>query len=79
MNKDYMFINNEIELMEAKNIGYTMLLSVFSDNRAKYFACDDYKNVTIELTGQEYDESGTLHIAFPINETFGREKLDFNN
>ncbi|MFW5847540.1 MAG: hypothetical protein ACOCVF_01290 [bacterium] len=75
---DYIWINNESELEKAKKAGYTMLISQSGDTRGEYVACyvSNYKDVFFELTDCNIDDdNGTLGIAFPIDETFGLEKL----
>lgn len=72
---DHMLINTEADLEEAKKVGYTMLVELFNHNIAKFIACDDYKEVIKYLTGDDWDESATLHTAYPINETFGLNSI----
>jgi hypothetical protein len=67
---DYEWVNNQKELNEMIELGYTMGLSICNDTRGKYVVCnEDYKEVFEEVTGEQYDErDGTFGMAFPLND-----------
>jgi len=69
------FVNNQVDLNEAIQSGFEMILSIENDSRGKYVVCnkEDYKEVFEEVTGSEFDND--CHIVFPITETLGAETL----
>ena len=74
---NYTWVNNQKELNEAINAGYTMCWSIVNDTRGKFVVCgDDFKEIFEEVTGEQYDENdGTFGIAFPLNDTEFVESL----
>ena len=69
------FVNNQVDLNEAIQSGFEMILSIENDSRGKYVVCnkEDYKEVFEEVTGREFNDN--CDIVFPITETLGAETL----